>query len=76
MKNTSAVVDVLLKSKANADCVNKVLMQYTSHSLQFTEIEGTYAITFISLNCVVYREENGRTSWLQMEDFGRSKGEI
>ena len=27
MKNMSAVIDVLLKSKAKADCVNKVLLQ-------------------------------------------------
>ena len=29
IKNMSAVVDVLLKSKANADCVNKVLLECT-----------------------------------------------
>ena len=62
MKNMSAVVDVLLQSKANADCVNKVLQQYASHSLQYTR-DWRHCV-IIKLCC---RDKNCHTNWLQME---------
>jgi hypothetical protein len=53
MKNSSAVVDVLLKSKAKADCLNKVFLRFYSAICEVVIIR-------------MCREENGLAKWLQI----------
>ena len=85
MKNMSAVVDVLLKSHAKADCLNKVLdpayTKYSCNKKQFTatckRLEALCDI-FLSSNCVVERKMAipAGYKWRAEEDFARSKSEI
>jgi hypothetical protein len=52
LNNMPSVVDVLLKSKADADCVNKVLWNMTLH---ITVVDMLFVIISI-IKCVVERK--------------------
>ena len=79
MKNMSAMIDVLLKSEAKADSVNKVLLKYENK--EFTAIHKRLEAlcdNFLSSNCVVERKMAipAGYKWRPEENFARSESEI